>query len=168
MDTFIIYLINALKHHFTWGFIAGFIPCVIISYYVWKEKRSLKRQILDLKQYRETHEEIHAGGSKYLQDENKTLKEQNLKLLHNINQLQAKPDGNAKRELFLYQFSVEKMQAEAPGFAVAWINAMQEARQAYDDSSKGVMKFINPIISKLGYNKMPTAAGFISNDQKEP
>jgi len=166
MDTY-HYLFIALKNHFTWGLIAGFIPCILITYYVGKEKRSLKLQVANLKEYQALQNEIHARGIQGLQDENKALEEQNGNLRSKINQLQAKPDGNIKRELSLYIYAVGKMQAEAPGFATAWANAWKEARQADDDSSKGKGKFFNiPIISMLGFNKMPTA-GLISNDQQD-
>lgn len=124
-----------LTHWFFWGFILGFVFCVLSMQSHWKTKRELKK----LKGHISDKLEIEADNLADLKKEKESLKQQNENLRIKVKELQAVSGSPAAltRELEIYARAEKSMMIAAPGFAPAWEKAKSEALAGIESEEAG-------------------------------
>lgn len=148
-----------LGHPFTWGFLAGLVFAAWAFFSGWSARRSLKREIRRLEDHCRTAAELNARGQQALMDENADLKSKNENLRISLAELKNKPDRAEIQKLYLFDKAVHLMIARAPGFAIAWESALQEARTEIDKTSTGILPFMRRIIHPFSSPTPPSLPG---------
>jgi hypothetical protein len=151
------YLIEALKHHFTWGLLLG----LLIAFSLWKsafsqrrrDAREIKRleaEMKELQGHLNTQLKINASGNQSLQSELETLRMQNENLRVQNAALQQKPGRGEARQLHIYEIAIGTMREQAPGFASAWEKALRHGEAELEAADSGLKKLIRRVIPGLG------------------
>ena len=141
------------SHPVVWGLLLGLVFALWAVCAGWSAKRALRRElrgrekeIARLSDHIRTQTELSAAGQRKLLDENAALKEANGNLQISLAAFQSKPDKGELRQLYLYDKAVRFMNANAPGFAIAWENALAAAQAELDTTSSGILPFIRRFI----------------------
>jgi hypothetical protein len=145
---------SALQSPFTWGLIAG----LIIAGFVWKsgfssrrqsarEIRRLERELLDLQRHLHTQLKVQASGQEALTDELERLRQQNETMRVHVATLQQKPGRAELRQLQVQEIAIRTLRTQAPGFAAAWENALEQADSEVQASETGITHRIRRWIS---------------------
>ncbi|WP_041745047.1 hypothetical protein [Coraliomargarita akajimensis] len=146
-------LLEILQHPFVLGLIVGLImACVLWLRYVRKQReqqKSYEGQVIDLRAsisrleaHIKTQMELTAGGNAAQKEEIEELKKrcENLQLMnHNLT---TKASRAELRQLHLYETALSVMHVRAPGFSVAWSEAVKDAEVQLEQESKGFLKWI--------------------------
>jgi len=151
------YLIEALKHHFTWGLLLG----LLVAFFIWKsafsqrrrDAREIKRleaEMKDLQGHLNTQLKINASGNQSLQSELETLRMQNENLRVHNSALQQKPGRAELRQLQIYEIAIGTMREQAPGFAAAWEKALRQGEAELEAADSGLKKLIRRVIPGFG------------------
>ncbi|MEM7699417.1 MAG: hypothetical protein AAF236_13550, partial [Verrucomicrobiota bacterium] len=113
-----------LTHPFFWGFMLGFLLCVLSLFAHFKTSRELKR----LKGHLSDKLEIEAEKMSEMKDTIEKLKGENENLRMKINSNRVHEDATAlERELEIFARAEKGMVLNAPGFAQAWDKAKEAA-----------------------------------------
>ncbi|MFT4175589.1 MAG: hypothetical protein QM627_02950 [Luteolibacter sp.] len=151
------FLLQILKHPFTWGLIAG----LIVAGFVWKagftagrqarrEQKRLSDEIRELQTHLNTQLKINSTGNATLLQDLESLKQQNENLRVANSSLQQKPGRAELRQLGIYEAAIRAMREQAPGFAPAWEKALRHAEIEAEKSTGGFTKMIRNVIPGLG------------------
>jgi hypothetical protein len=167
MDT----LTAALQSPFIWGLLLG----LLIAAFIWKSgftarrqaARELKRaesEMKDLQSHLNTQLKINATGNAALEEELKTLKQQNEILRVNNSALQQKPGRAEQRQLQIYEIAIRTMREQAPGFAPAWEKALRQGEMEADAAESGLKKLVRRVIPGLGNSPVSQTAVITSDE----
>lgn len=130
MDT----LKTILSSLFFWGFVLGFIFCILSIVAHWKTKGELKR----LKGHLSDKLEIEAEKMTEMKERLDKLKEENENLRMKINAGRSQNDMLAlERELEIFARAEKTMILTAPGFAQAWEKAKEAALAEVEHEEAG-------------------------------
>jgi hypothetical protein len=142
-----------LTHPFVLGLGLG----LILTVYLWIQgilkRRSLVKELANLKDHLHTHMEISAKGNESSKSELETLKKQTENLRITVATLKAKPGRAELRTLHVYDKALHMMFEKAPGFAPAWESILKEAEQEMEQTEKGFF----PLIRKVFRPSLPQA-----------
>ena len=107
-----------------------------------QKAHKLQVEIDRLKQHLHTQMEITAKGHEGLRSElsERTKAVENLKA--SLSALQNKPGRAELRALHVFEKAVRRMNAQAPGFAASWENAITEAEDEVKKEESGVLTWI--------------------------
>lgn len=157
------------------GLAVGFVAVLWIVSRNWLSQRGKRKEMearlaaaqteLDkLRQHLQTQMEITAKGNEEQKKLIEELRSQNENLRVLVQSLQQKPEQSRVRQLEVWQRAIERMQAGAPGFAPAWLAALQEAENEVAASENGLTRFVKKI---LGTSKGATATALPEAPAKE-
>ena len=149
-----------LTHPFVLGLGLGLVLMIIVWVQGILKRRSLVREIANLKNHLHTHMEISAKGNESNKNELETLKKQAENLRMTVATLKAKPGRTELRTLHIYDKAIHLMFERAPGFAPAWEGILKEAEQDMQDTEKGFF----PLMRKVFRPSLPQ--GTQSNDSQ--
>jgi len=151
-----------LTHPYVMCFAGGFLLAVIIlGSFMWNlftKKRSLSREVKKLKESLATKFSIEAESTERLKNDAEEVRKANENLRISVQTLKQKPKRQEVWTLQVYDRTVEKMRAKAPGFAAAWQQYMEEAEQEIDQSLTGKIPFIAKLIRPSSQAALPAAA----------
>jgi len=143
-----------LTHPFVLGLGLG----LIVAVYLWIQgilkRRSLVKELANLKDHLHTHMEISAKGNESSKSELEALKKQTENLRITVATLKAKPGRAELRTLHIYDKALHMMFEKAPGFAPAWESILKEAEQDMQQTEKGFF----PLIRKVFRPSLPQGA----------
>jgi Ribonuclease G/E len=143
------FLNSALQYPFTWGLLAG----LLIAGFVWKsgfssrrqsakEIRRLEQELRDLQRHLHTQLKIQASGQEAVTHELDRMRQQNETLRMNLALLQQKPGRAELRQLQVQELAVRALRTQAPGFAPAWENALEQAEAELQAGESGLKQFM--------------------------
>jgi hypothetical protein len=164
-------LTTALQSPFTWGLLLG----LLVAAFIWKSAYSARRQtarelkrleseMKDLQGHLNTQLKINATGNAALEDELKTLRQQNEVLRVNNAALLQKPGRAEQRLLQTYEIAIRSMREQAPGFAPAWEKALRLGEQEMDAAESGLKKLVRRVIPGLGNSQPPQSAVIVTDE----
>lgn len=138
-----------LTNWFFWGFVLGFIFCVLSMQAHWKTKRELKK----IRGHLSEKLEIEADNFATLKQEKEKLKEENENLRVKVKTIQV-GNGNPaalERELEIYARAEKALAIGAPGFSAAWEKAKADALSELEAEEAGKKPFqkVRKIISAM-------------------
>jgi len=143
-----------LTHPFVLGLGLGLILAVVLWIQgIWK-RRSLVKDIANLREHLHTQMEISAKGNESSKSELEALKKQAENLRITVATLKAKPGRAELRTLHIYDKAIHLMFEKAPGFAPAWEGILKEAEQDMQQTEKGFF----PLIRKVFRPSLPQGA----------
>ena len=140
-----------LTHPFVLGLGLGLILAVVLWIQGILKRRSLVKDLANLKDHLHTHMEISAKGNESSRSELETLKKQAENLRITVATLKAKPGRAELRTLHIYDKALHMMFEKAPGFAPAWESILKEAEQDMEQTEKGFF----PLIRKVFRPSLP-------------
>jgi hypothetical protein len=138
-------------------FVIGLIIGLILMFVVWlrslskmnaakkahaKENRELLAKVGRLETHIRMQMELSADGSVAVKAEVEELKKQIENLRVSNNSLSTKPGRAELRQLHLYEKALSVMHVRAPGFSVAWSEAIRDAEAELEKEERGLMKWI--------------------------
>ena len=134
----------------------GFGVGVIIIFFIWVnglfKRRTLKKEIKELKAHLHTQMEINAKGNTGSQKELESLKKKNENLRITVATLKNKPGRADLRTLYVYDKAIHKMYEKSPGFAGAWESFLRDADEEIQQTEKGktplIRKIFRPSLSR--------------------
>jgi hypothetical protein len=161
----------ALQNPFTWGLLLG----LLVAGFIWKSAFTARRQatrefkrveseIKDLQGHLNTQLKINATGNAALEEELKSLRQQNETLRVNNATLQSKPGRAEQRQLQIYEIAIRTMREQAPGFAPAWEKALRQSEAEVDSAESGLKKLVRRVIPGLGNAQNPQSAVIVGED----
>jgi len=109
------------------------------------EVRKIKKDLEAYKEHLNRQMKLTGEGSKNLEKEVATLKQENENLRISVQTLSQKPGRAEIRLLNIYDGALRKMMLKAPGFSSAWEVALQEAERDYEESEKGFKSIIKKV-----------------------
>lgn len=107
-----------------------------------KESQELHSKVARLEMHIRTQMELNADGNNAVKGEVEDLKKQNENLRVTNNSLSTKPGRAELRQLHLYEKALSVMHVRAPGFSVAWSEAIKDAEVELEKEESGLMKWI--------------------------
>jgi hypothetical protein len=140
-----------LTHPFVLGLGLGLILAVVLWVQGIFKRRSLVKDLANLKDHLHTHMEISAKGNESSKSELEALKKQTENLRITVATLKAKPGRAELRTLHVYDKALHMMFEKAPGFAPAWESILKEAEQDMQETEKGFF----PLIRKVFRPSLP-------------
>lgn len=84
----------------------------------------------------------HTRAQQSLQTECEELREKNNRLESLFNHLSSDPDKNLRRQLEIYEFALEDLRTNAPGFAPAWQHSLERANEAMAEGELGLLRWM--------------------------
>ncbi len=147
------YLLEILQRPLVIGLLAGLIiACVVWLRSVAKfhaakkaheqESQKLHSKVARLETHIRTQLELQADGNASLKQAVEDLKQQNENLRTTNHSLSTKPGRAELRQLHLYEKALSVMHVRAPGFAVAWSEAVKDAEVELEKEERGLMKWL--------------------------
>ncbi|MBB5350351.1 biopolymer transport protein ExbB/TolQ [Haloferula luteola] len=163
---------DILKQPFVWGLALG----LILAFFAWKsgistkirlsrDIRRLENELRELQGHLNTQLKINAQGNQSLQDELKTLKEQNENLRISNATLQSKPGRAEVKQYQIMEAAVRQMREQAPGFAPAWEKALRDAESEFEAGENGLRRLVRKVMPAIGYQAGNGGAG---DDKDDP
>ncbi len=148
-----------LTHPFVLGLGLGLILAVVLWVQaIWK-RRSLVKDIANLRDHLHTHMEISAKGNETSKSELEGLRKQAENLRITVATLKSKPGRAELRTLHIYDKAIHMMFEKAPGFAPAWEGVLKEAEQDMQQTEKGffplIRKVFRPSLPQGGQSAIP-------------
>lgn len=128
------------------GFGIGLLLVLIVYIRESMKRRTLKKDIVNLKNHLQNKLEIEAEAMENRRVQIDQLKQENENLRVTNQTLAQKPGRREVMNMHVYQRAVEIMTESAQGFAPMWQRAMREAEQDIERSDKGHSSFIRKII----------------------
>lgn len=146
------------------GFAVGLAAGLGVAFRGWLSARGkireLEDEIEDLKSHLHRQMEITGEGNRALREELDELRKQNENLRVTVRSLQNKPDRAELRTLHVYDRAVHILNAEAPGFAPAWEQAVARAEQEVEETQTGLRALVRKVFrSALPSGEAPDEAG---------
>jgi thymidylate synthase len=124
-----------------YGLGLGLLAAAWVAFNAWQRRRALEAEVLKLRAHLQVHLEITHEGSQQLKEDLSQLKQENENLRITLKAWQQKPDRRELRALEVYERAVRQLQGTAPGFAVYWESALQEAEHTVQQIDRGVLAF---------------------------
>jgi hypothetical protein len=124
-----------------YGLLLGLLAAAWLAFNGWRRQRALEAEVLKLRAHLQVHMEITHEGSQQRKEELEQLRQENENLRVTLKAWQQKPDRRELRALEVYDRAVRQLQGTAPGFAVYWESALQEAEQAVQQIDRGLIAF---------------------------
>ena len=140
-----------LTHPFVLGLGLGLILTLVVWIQGILKRRSLAKDIANLKNHLHTQMEISAKGNETSRSELEALKKQAENLRITVATLKSKPGRAELRTLHIYDKAIHLMFERAPGFAPAWESILKEAEQDMEQTEKGFF----PLIRKVFRPSLP-------------
>lgn len=112
------------------------------------ELRDRDTQLGRLRDQLHTQMEINQRGNDSLKRERDELAERVKNLEINVATLNQKPGKAERRQLSLYQGALDRLFAEAPGFATAWQQALSRTEADLSQQEKGIGGFLRGFVTK--------------------
>ena len=106
------------------------------------EVQQLHSKVARLEMHIRTQMELNADGNNAVKEELEALKKQNENLRTTNSSLSTKPGRAELRQLHLYEKALSVMHVRAPGFSVAWSEAIKDAEAELEKEGRGLMKWI--------------------------
>jgi hypothetical protein len=139
-------VLNFLTQH---TFLSGLIVGLVITVIVWirgiLSQRSLRKEIINLKESLYARVQIETKGHMTREGEIESLKKQNENLRITVGSLQQKPGRSEIRQLHVYDKAIHSMLARAPGFAPTWEIVIKEAEEEVQKTETGVAAFFRRV-----------------------
>jgi len=107
--------------------------------------RKSKKELSEYKEHLERQMRLTSEGSRNLEKELASLKNDNENLRISVQTLGQKPGRAEIRLLNIYDGALRKMMLKAPGFSSAWEIALQEAEREYEENEKGFKSIIKKV-----------------------
>jgi hypothetical protein len=136
---------DLLKHPFTIGLGVGATLAVLTWFSGVLSRRSINKELKDLKKHLNMQMSITTKGTESMQKELDSLKLQNENLRVSVASLQQKPGRAEVRTLQIYDRAVGLMQKRAPGFAPVWQEVLGEAEEEMGRNEGGFGKLLKKV-----------------------
>ena len=107
--------------------------------------RRHKKELEEYKEHLERQMRLTSEGSRNLEQELSSLKNDNENLRISVQTLGQKPGRAEIRLLNIYDGALRKMMLKAPGFSSAWEVSLQEAEREYEENEKGLKSIIKKV-----------------------
>ena len=148
MDT----LIAVVSHPFVWGLSLGLLIALFVLIQAMSRGRELRERIREssfevskLRSHLHTQMEILAKGNESMKAELEEARKLNENLRITNSTLMQKPGRAELRMLHTYERAVRLMTERAPGFALGWENALQEAEHDVEMVEKGFLPMVKRV-----------------------
>ena len=155
MDT----LIAVVSHPFVWGLSLGLLIALFVLIQAMSRGRELRERIREssfevskLRSHLHTQMEILAKGNESMKAELEEARKFNENLRITNSTLMQKPGRAELRMLHTYERAVRLMTERAPGFALGWENALQEAEHDVEMVEKGFLPMVKRVFRPSLYS----------------
>ena len=109
------------------------------------EIRVHKKELKEYKEHLNRQMKLTNEGSKNLEKDLASLKQENENLRISVQTLGQKPGRAELKLLNIYDAALRKMMLQAPGFSSAWEVSLREAETEYEESEKGFKSIIKKV-----------------------
>lgn len=152
------------------GLLVGLFVCLVVWVRGWLDRRTLRREIEELKNSLFTKLKIETKAQVAMDGELAALKQQNENLRITVAALQQKAGRAELRQLQVYDRAIHMMLANAPGFAPAWEDVVQRAEAEMREAETGVGAFVRKVfVAQLPARKADKEpASLPRKDEDEP
>ncbi|MFC1582337.1 hypothetical protein ACFL4W_02240 [Planctomycetota bacterium] len=131
---------------FFYGLAIGLIIAIVEWFAHWNGRRSLRKEVKELKNHLHTQMSINTKGNDNVTSEVDTLKKQNENLRITVASLKNKPNRAELRTLHLYDRAIHLMYEKSPGFATAWEIVLKDAEAEIEKADTGVVAWMRKIV----------------------
>lgn len=135
------------------GLAIGLIGVIIVWLGGLGKRRSLSKELKELKKHLNNQMEINAKGTETQKKEMEKLKKKNENLQATLATFKAKTSTEEKRMLLIYDKAIHLMYEKAPGFATTWEIIIKEAKDELDMADDGSEKLTKKIIRPSLFSK---------------
>jgi uncharacterized protein (DUF3084 family) len=165
------WILSFLRHPITLSVLGGLCVGLLVSLYLLIRtrmfRRELEEELADARyDYRRLEDQLNTQMRVAAKAQEELLREcsqyqasiQRLESM--VEQLQQKPGRKEQKQLVLLQRASERLAQRAPGYQLAWEQAIQESEAELKDEEKGIGAVFRKVFSgDAGSKKPPATAG---------